>query len=133
MVYKGHRDRGHWSVALTLQNDPELHQLLQDAVATYHEPREATAWLMHQVPPYTPERYKFTHERVLAWVKVFSEQENKQTVRSTYERIKNFEREQQIEILCDLVDELKKQLDAQGEALSRLARVADPNNWAKVP
>lgn len=80
-TYQGHKDRAHWSVALFIDNDYPAYKLAQraldeasysfanmPAVIAHNAASMIVSRLADLACTFTPERFKITHERVLAWV-----------------------------------------------------------------
>jgi hypothetical protein len=65
--YNGHKDRGHWNVALWLGNDEALYLACMAVIRDKPTLRAATQHLLkHVLPEKTGDNFKYTHARVLA-------------------------------------------------------------------
>lgn len=66
-TYNGHKDRGHWNIALWLFNDYNLYQLVEAAREKYSTRRGQARYLMSMLTgEKTPDGFKFTFSRVYA-------------------------------------------------------------------
>jgi len=64
--YNGHPSKGHWNVALWINNDECTYSVAMTALKERGR-KSAARWLiMHMLPARTPDGYQYTYARVYA-------------------------------------------------------------------
>lgn len=68
-MYNGHKDRGHWNVALWIGNDEPLYRLALECLEgenTTHKAAKRLRVYLGGPGAKTPDRFEYTQERVSA-------------------------------------------------------------------